>query len=75
MATAPKKIIVPWEQASEGYVLPEGKYALRIAEARAGQAQSGEQRVEIQFVVLAHEKHKGRKVTIFYNFNAPCLRA
>jgi len=73
--TAAKKIIVPWEQASEGYVLPEGKYALRIAEARAGQAQSGEQRVEIQFVVLAPEKHKGRKVTIFYNFNAPGLRA
>jgi len=31
--------------------------------------------VEIQFVVLAPEKHKGRKVTIFYNFNAPGLRA
>lgn len=75
MATAAKKIIVPWEQAGEGYVLPEGKYALRIAEARAGQAQSGEQRVEIQFVVLAPEKHKGRKVTIFYNFNAPGLRS
>ena len=75
MATAAKKIIVPWEQAGEAYVLPEGKYALRIVDARAGQSQSGEQRVEIQFVVLAPEKHKGRKVTIFYNFNAPGLRA
>src|SRR5690606_16706870 len=75
MATAPKKIIVPWDLASEAYVLPEGKYVLRIVEARAGQAQSGEQRVEIQFVVLAPEKHKGRKVTIFYNINASGLRA
>lgn len=73
--TAAKKIIVPWDQVAEGYVLPEGKYVLRIVEARAGQSQSGEQRVEIQFVVLAPDKHKGRKVTIFYNFNAPGLRA
>src|SRR5690606_27638697 len=75
MATAAKKIIVPWEQASEAYVLPEGKYALRIVDARAGQSHSGEQRVEIQIVELDAEKHMGRKVTIFYNFIAPGLRA
>lgn len=75
MAVASKKVVVPWDQAMDDYVLPEGKYVLKITDARAGQSQNGDPRIEIKYVVMAPKAHKGRTTTIFYNFNGPGLRA
>ena len=75
-ATVSKKVLVPWETADEaGYVLPEGKYILKIQEATVGQTQSGTQAVTIKYLVLKPDKFKGRTTNIIYAFTPPGLRS
>lgn len=75
MATASKRVVVPWDQANDDYTVPEGRYILRIASANVGENTNGDPRVEIDYLVLAPRKHKGRKFRIFYGLTvAPGLR-
>lgn len=74
-ATATKKVLVPWDRADEAFVIPAGKYILKIQEATAGTTQSGDSRITIKYIVLKPDKLKGRTTSVIYTFNAPGLRA
>lgn len=74
MATAAAKVLVPWEMADQGYTIPNGKYKLKIVDAQYGETQAGDQKINIDYVVLAPAKAKGSRFRIGYTYNPAGIR-
>lgn len=70
-----KVMVVPWDQASSGYIVPPGRYIFQLQEAEFAKSDDDVPKVKVKLVVLAPKERKGSTSYIHYKFNGPGLSA